>query len=122
MKDTIALTRDQVASLRAPEGDWLRMTPEQQHFIKSTPPGMTCFFFDEVIVRVSEAQLTAAMEVAFKTAANAALQLINSPQGVQVQLSCKKPELGQTYLTVTATDDDGRTANGIGMIPDPRMH
>jgi hypothetical protein len=121
MTESIPLTAEQAASLRSTESDWLKMTKEQEQFIRSTKPGWVCTIYGDELLRVSCSQMERAMEVAFKTACTAALQLLGSSIE-DVQITCDNLELGQTYLRVHATDGLGKTTSAIGMIPDPRAH
>ena len=119
---TITLTAEQVDAMSNPDSDWLRMTQEQEQFIKSAAPDETCIFFEDVIIRLSKDRCEAIHEVAFKTALLAALEQIGATAESNVEVKCVPPELGQTFMRVTATDDTGKTATCVGMIPDPRVH
>lgn len=119
---TLPLTQDQIEQLKSKEHPWMAMTPEQEELIRSAGPDEACTFYGDVIIRMPQATLEAAHEFAFKAAAKAALELIGATADTEVEVSLEKPELGQTYLRVTATDDTGKSATAIGMIPDPRGH
>lgn len=119
---TMPLTPAQIETNGKPGVEWLALTPEQEDFIRSAGPDEACTFYGDVIIRMPKARLEAAHESAFKTAATAALELIGATADTEVQVSIERPGLGQTYLRVTATDDTGKSATAIGMIPDPRDH
>lgn len=120
--DSIPLTAEQVSSLRSAESDWLKMTPEQEQFLLDLGPGQVCTFYGDQILKISGERMAKALEVAFKTACRAALEMLGSSSWESVDLKCETPALGQMYLRVTATDDQGKKASAIGMIPDPRGH
>lgn len=122
MTNSIPLTAEQASSLRAIEGDWLRLTRDQEEFFRATEQGQVCTVYGDVILRVSQEQVTAAMEVAFKTGCRAALEMLGDSITEGVEITCDPPELGQTYLRVHVVDSLGKKASAIGLIPDPRAH
>ncbi|MBE2211199.1 MAG: hypothetical protein IAE66_06290 [Xanthomonadaceae bacterium] len=120
--ESMPLTPEQIACIDSPEGDWLKLTPEQEKFFRDTGPGMVCTIYDGQLLRLSGEHMASCMEVAFKTASKAALELLGEPLTETVNLKVHSPEVGQAYLRVTATNDLGKSASAIGMIPDPRHH
>ena len=120
--ESMALNRQQIESMNNPEADWLGMTPEQEQFIKAAGANETCLFYGDEILRLQHGQLLAIYEVAFKAAANAAIKLLGATDGMNVRLDMDTPEIGQIFVRVTATEDTGKKAAAIGMVPDPRMH
>ena len=117
---SMPLTAEQRIAMRS-DSAWLKMTPEQEDFIRSTQPGQVCCFYDDNILRVTEEQMSRAMETAFKAAASSAAKDLGLTGHVaDFEIHCDPPELGQMFLRVTVTDDRGRKASAIGMIPDPR--
>ncbi|MFT4255689.1 MAG: hypothetical protein QM599_01800 [Pseudoxanthomonas sp.] len=126
---SLPLTRQQVEDMANPNSDWLRMTKEQEAFIAGTPDGFLCHLYDDAILRLSHAEFAAMMGEAWHTATLAAASLLLGRNvGMEAVLNgglnvvIDPPEVGQTFVRVTCTDDMGRSASGIGMIPDPRAH
>ena len=121
MTSSIRLNPDQVANLRSEEGDWLKMTKDQEAFINATGPDDVVAFIGDELVRVSAVEMAGAMESAFKTAVGAALQQLPGATIDNVTVTYDLPELGQEYLRVHA-EADGRKATAVATIPDPRRH
>jgi hypothetical protein len=101
----------------------MALTPDQHELIKSAGPGETCMFYGDELLCLSGDRLAAIHEVAFKTAAMAALKELRPDEDdSNMQFECESPALGQMYLRVTVTDSKGAKATAIGWIPDPRAH
>lgn len=120
--ESMPLTREQIATMTGQPVDWLMLTAEQEDFMRTNAPGDVFMFYGDAILKLHEDRLAQIMEVAFKAACQAALELLGMPLNESVQIRCEAPAQGQTYLRVTATDDQGKQASAIGMIPDPRGH
>lgn len=115
------LTPKQVAAMNS-DSPWLKTTPEQEKFIRECPKGHVITLYDDAFIQVTEDRMAAAMETAFKTAASSAAQQLGLTTGHEFKIECDQPELGQAFLRVTVTDDCGRKASAIGIIPDPRTN
>lgn len=119
---SISLTREQIQQMIHPTSDWMRLTPEQEEFIRATGTGEQCTFYGDEILRLSNRQLEAIYEVAFKQAAAAALKELGRNLEEDIEVSIDSPEPGQLFVRVTVSDRTGKSASAIGMLPDPRTH
>lgn len=118
----IPLTEDQVACM-ASDGDWLKLTPEQEKFVLGCPRDHVVMLLDQSLVRVNGNRAASAMATAFGTACEAAAKLLGLTRNEEVaDIACDTPSLGSRFLRVTMRDVTGREASAIGMIPDPRAH
>lgn len=116
------LTEDQVACM-ASDGDWLKLTSEQEKFVLACPRGHVVMLLDNMLVRVDGNRAASAMASAFRTACEAAAKTLGLTRNEQVAgIACDTPSLGARFLRVTMRDVKGREASAIGMIPDPRAH
>ena len=120
--ESMELTVEQIDSMNNPNCDWLRMTPDQEEFIRASGPDETCTFYNNAIIRLPKDRLRAMYKAAVIAAIHAGMEQIGATKHTVFQTECDQPELGQTFIRVTVTDDTGRSAACIGMIPDPRMH
>lgn len=118
----IPLTEDQVACM-ASDGDWLKLTPEQEKFVLGCPRDHVVMLLDNMLVRIDGNRVASAMASAFGTACEAAAKTLGLTRNEQVaDIDCDTPSLGTRFLRVTMRDVTGREASAIGMIPDPRAH
>lgn len=118
----IRLTADQIAC-RDSDGDWLKLTPDQERFVRGCPRDHVVMLLDQSLVRVNGNRAASAMATAFGTACQAAAKTLGLTRNEQVaDIACDTPGLGARFLRVTMRDVAGREASAIGMIPDPRAH
>lgn len=116
---TIPLTEEQRRSMRS-ESAWLQLTPAQNDFIAATGPDETCTLYGDAFLRVPTSTLTDLMGEAWRTATLSALQQLGLTHADEWTLQSFPPDLGGTYVRVTVTGADGRTASAQAQIPDPR--
>jgi len=118
----IPLTEDQVACM-ASDGDWLKLTPEQEQFVLGCPRDHVVMLLDNMLARIDGNRAASVMASAFGTACEAAAKTLGLTRNEQVaDIACDTPSLGARFLRVTMRDVTGREASAIGMIPDPRAH
>ncbi len=120
--ESMELTAEQMDCMNNPAVDWLRMTPEQEEFIRAAGPDETCMFYSDAIIRLPRVRLRAIYDAAVRSAIHAGMTQIGATKHTNFQTQCDELELGQTFVRVTVTDDTGKSASCIGMIPDPRAH
>lgn len=120
--ESIALTAEQVDALSNPDAGFMALTPEQHELIKTAAPDQVCMFYGDALIRFPKARMEPMLETAFKTAARAAMDLLGVTDDKIASIECDDMEFGQTYMRVSVTDDLGKKASAIGMIPDPRAH
>lgn len=104
--------------------DWMQLTPEQYDLISSKGPEETCLYFGEDLIRVPTERFLAAFKHAFETGAQVAAGSLGISNSAGIEsFDLEAVEMGQKFLRVLVTSTDGRTASGVGVIPDPRsMH
>jgi hypothetical protein len=118
----IRLTADQIACMGS-DGDWLKLTPEQEKFVLGCPRDHVVMLLDNTLVRIDGNRAASAMATAFGVACEAAAKTLGLTRNEQVaDIRCDTPILGTQFLRVTMRDLSGREASAIGMIPDPRAH
>jgi hypothetical protein len=121
--DALPLTSEQIEIMRGEsDADWLKLTPEQESFLRSATPGQCCMFYGDEILKMPAPRLEEIMSVAFKAAATAAFHLLEVADDAEYEFDCEDPKFGQMYVRASARTPDGKTATAIGMIPDPRSH
>lgn len=118
----IPLTNEQIGCMSS-EGDWLKLTPDQEKFVLGCPRDHVVMLLDQSLVRVNGNRAASAMATAFGTACNTAAKLLELTRNEDIaDIQCDTPSLGTQFLRVTMRDVAGREASAIGMIPDPRAH
>lgn len=116
---SLRLTVDQQAALNN-DSYWLRMTAEQEQLVKTVGADETCIFYGDALIRLSKTKLVAMVEQAVKSAIRSALEILGTEKFAEFELD--PMTLGCTFMRVTVTDTDGKTASAIGALPDPRTH
>lgn len=118
----IRLNEDQIACM-SDDGDWLKLTPDQEKFVLGCPKDHVVMLLDNTLVRVNGNRAASVMATAFGAACEAAAKMLGLTRNEQVaDIACDTPGLGARFLRVTMRDVDGREVSAIGMIPDPRAH
>jgi hypothetical protein len=118
----VPLTDEQVACM-SDDGDWLKLTPDQEKFVLGCPKDHVVMVLDNTLVQVNGNRAASVMATAFGAACEAAAKQLGLTRNEQVaDIACDTPGLGARYLRVTMRDVAGREASAIGMIPDPRAH
>lgn len=118
----IRLTDAQISCISS-EGDWLKLTPEQEKFVLGCPRDHVVMVLDDSLVKVNGNRAASAMATAFGAACEAAAKQLGLTRNEDVAgIACDTPGLGARFLRVTMRDVTGREASAIGMIPDPRAH
>ena len=82
---SLRLTVEQQAALNS-GNDWLRMTAEQEQFVKTAGANETCIFYGDALIRLSKARLVAMIEQAVKSAIHSALEILGTEKFAEFEL------------------------------------
>lgn len=102
--------------------EWVKLTSEQERFVRDSPQGHACLFYGDDIIRAPGDRIAEVLACAFKPAVNAAIAELGLAANSDFKIACEPPSPGQMFLRVTVTSDTGVSASAIGMIPDPRSN